>query len=210
MFKPDRLSAFSDGVLAIAITLLVLGIEVPSVHTVPDRELGAYLVESFHPIVGYIGSFVLVGTYWLQHYAIFHYIRHVDRTLVVLNSLFLLSVSFVPFPTGLQAAYRHDELAMVIYAITQAVCGLSLLALWLYATGKHRLIGPDTSPVVIRSMSRRIALTPLISLVAVAISFVSLDLSHAVFLAIPAAFLSHRIVDKGWNSAKESETVSDA
>ena len=121
MYKPDRLTAFCDGVIAIAITLLVLGLEVPSVHEVPDQELSSYLLESLHPVMGYVGSFVLVGTYWLQHYVIFHYITGVNRFFVALNGLFLLCVSFVPFPTGLQASYRHDELAMAIYAGTQAV-----------------------------------------------------------------------------------------
>ncbi len=72
MFKPDRLSAFSDGVIAIAITLLVLGLEVPSAHKVPEQKLVDYLIESFHPLLGFVSSFLLIGTYWLEHYAIFH------------------------------------------------------------------------------------------------------------------------------------------
>lgn len=73
MFKPERLSAISDGIIAIAITLLVLGLEVPSVHQVPEQELKHYLLQSVHPLIGYVSSFILVGTYWLQHYVIFHY-----------------------------------------------------------------------------------------------------------------------------------------
>ncbi len=196
MYKTDRLVAFSDGVIAIAITLLVLGLEVPSVHDVPEQRLTTYLFESWRPFLGYISSFVLVGTYWLQHYAIFHYIERADRKLVYLSGLFLLSVSFVPFPTGLQSAYRRDELAMVLYAGTQVVCGSSLLAIWLYASTNHRLINRDTSARVIQSMSRRIAFTPMLSLMAIPVSFLSLDLSRVMFLAIPIAYLSHQVVDQ--------------
>ena len=100
MFKPDRLTTLCDGVIAIAITLLVLGLEVPSVHKVPEEQLTRYLLASVHPLIGYVSSFILVGTYWLQHYVMFHYVIRADRTFVSLNGLFLLCVSFVPFPTG--------------------------------------------------------------------------------------------------------------
>ncbi len=195
MYKPDRLMAFCDGVIAIAITLLVLGLEIPSVHDVPERKLSTYLFESIHPLLGYVSSFVLVGTYWLQHYVISHFITKVNRFFVALNGIFLLSVSFVPFPTGLQASYRHDEMAMVIYGLTQATCGLSLLAIWTYATTNHRLVASSTSDKIISSMKWRIGLTPIISLAALAVSYINIDLCRVMFLAIPIVYLSHRTVD---------------
>lgn len=204
MLKPERLAALSDGVIAIAITLLVLGLQLPSVHQVPEQQLNRYLVESLHALIGYVSSFVLIGTYWLQHYVIFHYITHVDRVLIALNGVFLLCVSFVPFPTGLQAAYRHDELAMVLYAGTQAICGLSLLALWGYATRRHRLVAATTSHRVIRGMSLRLALTPLTSLVAMLVSCFSINLSRVVFLAIPAACLVRWSIDTEWTQSGDA------
>jgi len=210
MFKPERLMAFSDGVIAIAITLLVLGLEVPSVHEVPEQQLAGYLKASFHAVGGYVSSFVLVGTYWLQHFVMFHYITRVDRTFVALNGLFLLIVSFVPFPTGLQAAYRDDELAMVLYSATQALCGLSLMALWAYATTNRRLVPPNTTDRVVMSMHRRIALTPVISLVAMLVSFINIGMSRFVFLAIPIAYFSHQLVDTGWFSPSGQFTGSEA
>jgi uncharacterized membrane protein len=184
--------------MAIAITLLVLGLEVPSVHEVPDVELAEYLRGTFHPLLGFVLSFTLIGTYWMQHYAIFHYIEHVSRPLVIWNGLFLMCVTFLPFPTGLQAAYRHDELAMVLYGSTHCVCGLSLLALWIYATLEHRHVPPEISPQVIRSMTWRIILTPIVSVVAIGVSFISLNASKLLFLTIPIIYFSHQAVDKGW------------
>lgn len=195
MFKPERLAALCDGVIAIAITLLVLGLEVPSVHLIPEKQLTEYLKQTIDPLIGYVGSFVLVGTYWLQHYVIFHFVKRVDRMFVALNGLFLMCVSFVPFPTGLQASYRTDELAMILYAGSQVACGLSLLAVWVYATRNQRLVADNVSPELMRSMSRRIAVTPLVGIAAMATSYVSIGLSHLLFLIIPAAYLSHRAVD---------------
>lgn len=208
MLKPERLCAFSDGVMAIAITLLVLGLEVPSVHEVPEQELKEYLIGTIHPFLGFVCSFTLIGTYWLQHYAIFHYIEHVSRPLVALNGIFLLCVTFVPFPTGLQAAYRQDELAMIIYGGTHFACGLSLLGLWVFATKQHRHIPPEIPPQVIRSMTIRIAMTPIISIAAGCVTFISIDASKLLFLIIPVIHFSHRGADRGWIQSQRENTSS--
>ncbi len=209
MYKPDRIAAICDAVVAIAITLLVLGLEVPSAHEVPEQKLTVFLYETIRPLQGYVNSFLLIGTYWMQHYAMFHYVERANRFFVALNGMFLLFVSFVPFPTGLHAAYPHDEIAMLCYACSQAACGFSLWAIWSYATTDHRLIGKYVSVEVIKSMKRRILLTPLYSLLAFAVSFISLDLSRVVFLAIPLTYLSHRVVDQGWTEAdRPTQTTS--
>ncbi|MDA0834856.1 MAG: TMEM175 family protein [Planctomycetota bacterium] len=197
-FKLDRLAAFCDGVIAIAITILVLGLEVPSVHKVPESRLVDYLQNTMLPAFGFVVSFILIGTYWMGHYAIFHYLTHATRVFVVLNGLFLLSLSFLPFPTGLQAAYRNDELALAFYYFANFMCGMSLLSIWLYAARNHRLIRADISPAVVRSMTQRLMYAPLISLAAVGCSFVSMTTSRLIFLTIPFLFLSHHLVDTGW------------
>jgi len=204
LFRPDRLLGFSDGVLAIVITLLVLGLEVPSVHEVPEKELLTYLQDSLPSVLSYVVSFLVIGMYWVQHYAIFHYIERVNRPFVLLNGLFLLTVSFIPFPTGLQSVYRYDELAVVLFGSAHALCGLSLLALWMYATRNHRLISPSTSPEVVASMSRRIAATPVICAAAIVLSFVSVLLSKLIFLSIPMFYFSHRLIDEGRGDETQS------
>ena len=197
-FRLDRLAGFSDGVIAIAITILVLGLEVPSVHSVNEKELVAYLRDSVLPIVGYVVSYILIGTYWLEHYAIFHYLTHATRPLVALNGIFLLCLTFLPFPTGLQAAYRDDELAMALYGAAQLSCSLSLLCIWLYAIWGHRLVDPKVSPEVERSMTRRLLIAPSLSLLAVLVSLISIWASRLILSSIPLFYFSHRIVDTGW------------
>jgi len=198
--KIDRLAAFSDAVLAIAITVLVLGLEVPPRHKVPEKRLPDYLVAAIPSVFGYVTSFFLVGMYWLQQFVIFHYVTRANRTLIVLNGLFLLCVTFIPFPTGLQAAYWGDTLAELLYGSAHILCGLSLLTLWLYATSGHRLIAPDIAPEIVTSMTLRICIAPILSAVAIAGSFVDVWVGKALFLAIPVFYLSHHLVDAGWHA----------
>lgn len=204
-FILDRLGAFSDGVIAIAITILVLGLEVPSVHEVPEKELNEFLLDSVHPMMGFVLSFLLILMYWLEHYAIFHYLTFATRMLVVINGMFLLSLSFLPFPTGLQAVYRTDELAMVLYCVAQFLCGLSLLGMWLYAVWDYRLVDPEISPIVVRSMTRRLAIAPSLSFLAIGVTFLNIWVSKFILLLIPFFYLSHRIVDRGWQVRGEEK-----
>jgi uncharacterized membrane protein len=115
-----------------------------------------------------------------------------------LNGLFLLSVSFLPFPTGLQAVYRGDRLAVVFFGCSNALCGLTLLTLWLYATHRHRLVAAEIPRQVLKSMTLRIALSPALSVLAIAASCYEVWAGKLLFLAIPVCYLSHRLVDAGW------------
>jgi uncharacterized membrane protein len=191
----ERLIAFSDAVLAISITLLVLGLEVPPRHKVPEKELPEYLRDAVPSVLAYITSFFLVGMYWWQHYVIFHYVIRASRNLVVLNGVFLLSVSFLPFPTGLQAVYREDRLAVVLFGCAHIFCGLALLALWLHATHRHRLVANEMPGWMIKSMTWRLGTAPLLSLAAIAVSFHTVLAGKLLFLVIPVCYIFHPLVD---------------
>jgi uncharacterized membrane protein len=149
-------------VIAIAITILVLGLEVPSVHEVPESKLSDFLLASVHSVLGYILSFLLIGMYWIQHYTICHALSRADRPFLLLNLVFLLCLSFLPFPTGLYSVYRDDELSVFVYAVAQSACAFSLLVLWFYATWNHRLISPDFSTRNVTSVTRRLTITPVL------------------------------------------------
>lgn len=95
-----RMEAFSDGVFAVAITLLVLTLEVPQIaDSVVTSELWPKLLELWPKLLSYVLSFLLVGIYWVAHHNTFHYITGTDRTLLWLNLLLLLCIVFIPFPT---------------------------------------------------------------------------------------------------------------
>ena len=136
-----RLEAFSDGVFAIAITLLVLGIAVPP----PGTALGAELLRLWPSFLTYVVSFLLIGAIWINHHAIFRHIVRVDGTLLVLNLLQLMVFAFLPFPTAVLAeAFLHGTdkgIAVTLYSGTLAVGGLFVNVVWQYAARGNRLLG---------------------------------------------------------------------
>jgi len=136
----SRVEAFSDGVFAIAITLLVLTIAQPANY----RDLGNQLWDRWPSLAAYVVTFFVIGVMWLNHHSIFGYLERIDRPLVYLNLLLLLTVVFLPYPTGvLGEALRRGEgtkVAAVVYAVTMAVNAYCWAALWLYASSGRRLL----------------------------------------------------------------------
>ena len=111
----ERLGAIADGVIAIIITILVLGIEVPESHDF-KAEGAVSLVQKFaRDIMVYLLSFALIWVYWLQHHVIFHYVARTDRPLVFFNGLFLFLLSLSPFTTKLAGTYRGETFAEVVF-----------------------------------------------------------------------------------------------
>src|SRR5215831_20816639 len=100
----DRVLFFSDAVMAIAITLLVVDLRVPDVVLDPGHELGA----DAHRILSFGISFVVIGLFWLGHHHLFRFITAMDRRLILLNLLFLGTIAFLPYPTALLSATRGD------------------------------------------------------------------------------------------------------
>ncbi len=127
-----------------------------------------------------------------------------------MNSLFLLCLTIIPFPTGLQATYHVNALARLIFVGTHFLCGISLLVLWIYATHRHRLVRADVSLEVILSISWRIALAPALALLATAMSFADLAVARAIFLLIPVLYLSHPLADRGWQTTAEAKEEQDS
>src|SRR5215212_4709297 len=140
----DRIVNLSDGVFAIAITLLVLDIHVPDIpENVVASELPAALLALWPKYLGYFLSFVGISTFWMIHHSIFRPIRAYDRVLLYLNFLFLMAVAFLEFPTSLVGHYSEEQVSVVIYALNAAVASLLLSAISWYAARGHRLVVPE-------------------------------------------------------------------
>jgi uncharacterized membrane protein len=135
-----RVEALSDGVFAIAITLLVLTISQPTDY----HDLAHQLVERWPDYAAYAVSFSIVGIMWLNHHSIFSHFSRVDQPLFYLNLALLMTVVFLPYPTGVfgGALQRGEGMtaAAVAYSITMAVNAYTWAALWLYASLRRRLL----------------------------------------------------------------------
>jgi uncharacterized membrane protein len=194
-----RLEAFSDGVFAIAITLLVLDIALPANAS---RHLLRSVGELWPTYLAYVASFSTIGATWLGHNAITEYLDRVDPAFVRLNLLLLLVVAFLPFPTKLFADYiGHDTLervAATFYGVTLLLAAALLMVLWRYAVHKG-LVRPDTADEEIDLLTQR--LTPglagyLVLIVAglfIPIIAVIGYLAIAIYYIVPTRHLTNRL-----------------
>jgi uncharacterized membrane protein len=195
----NRIEAFSDGVFAVAITLLVLNLQVPQLAaSVVSRELVAKLIELWPKLLIYVLSFVIVGIYWVAHHNSFHYIKRSNRTLLWLNLLLLLFIVFIPFPTALVGEYPEQQVSVVIYGSTLVITGLVLQLLWWYATSKYRLVDREIDPHLVKRATRRNLAAPLIYLLAIGASFLSVQISLIIFILVPLYYIFPGRIDRHW------------
>jgi uncharacterized membrane protein len=161
----SRLEAFSDGVFAIAATLLVVEIKPP--RGAPDAaQLVHALVVQWPVYLSYITSFVYIGIYWFHHHNVYRYFRRTDPIFVNLNVLLLMMIALLPFPTALLGEYlrAHDErqrVVTLIYTGSLCVTGCLFLAVWLYATHRRRLIDRELSADFIQATTGRYLVGPI-------------------------------------------------
>lgn len=117
----SRVLAFSDGIFTIAMTLLVVGIGVP---TVREAQLGNALRDLQYEIVSFFISFVVIGFFWLAHHRFVSTLARITSALMMLNLLYLATIAFMPFPTALVGKYNDSPITVVIYAVTLACASL--------------------------------------------------------------------------------------
>jgi uncharacterized membrane protein len=138
-----RIEAVSDGIFAIAITLLVLTISEPDDYAHLAQQLG----QRWPSLAAYVVSFAVIGIMWFNHHSLFAHFERVDRVFFYLNLLLLMTIAFLPFPTGvLGQALRRGQgarTAAVVYSITMSLNAYAWAALWLYASSGRRLLRPS-------------------------------------------------------------------
>jgi uncharacterized membrane protein len=146
-YKSERLIAFSDGVMAVAITLLVLDLKLP--EGLSDNDLYVAIPALSHALWCYVLSFVVIGVLWMAHHIQFAHIRRVDGALPWLNLLFLMAVALIPFVTSVMSGHS-SALPTMLYAGVLMACCLLSAAMWAYACRKPELITDDVSPLMRR------------------------------------------------------------
>src|SRR5438067_13741443 len=197
--ETGRLEAFSDGVFAVAITLLVLNIKIPGIdlpfNKLPkDTDLWHSLGDEWPMLAAYVTSFATIGIMWLNHHRLFVHIKRINTVLVLLNLLLLLVIVFIPVPTALLADYvtRPDQhVAAILFSSTCFLMACCFNALWRYASYHHRLLGKDVDTRAVTAISRQYLFGPLVYLITFALSWVSTpgtiiaSFVLALFFALP-------------------------
>ena len=197
-----RIEAFSDGVFAIAITLLVLGIKVPAARDVGAAgSLGTALIKLWPHYLAFVTSFITIFAKWVNHHRMFSFIQRTDHPFLYWNGLLLLFITFMPFPTALLAEYLlHAEttIAGAVFAGTFVAIAFAFKGMWHHASKNGRLLAPGVDQREIRQIDMQYRYGTLLYLVAFAIAFVSVGLSVGVCLCLSVFFAF-----KGWPTMRK-------
>lgn len=197
----ERINAFCDGVFAIVITLLVLEIKIPEVDPVLAAVLLPRALGNMAPkFVAHGFSFAVLGIYWVGHHNLMQHIRRHNRAFLWLTIMFLLCVASMPFPTGMLIRYLNSQLAVIVYGGTLIVTGLALDAIWAYAN-RHHLASKGLSTEFVASVHRRILTAPMFYLVAIGVSFFSVNASLLIFALTAVYYIIPNPFDRSHHHA---------
>jgi uncharacterized membrane protein len=183
----SRLEAFSDGVFAIACTLLILNV------TVAGPPLGHELFRIWPSYVAYAVSFITIGIIWVNHHTVMSLVSHVNRLFLMLHVLFLMLIAFIPFPTRLLAEYitKPDgaQAAALAYGLTLTLTATLFNTLWRYAATGRRLLRTDADERLVQGIGRSYLPGPFMYLGATLVAVVSPLASAALYVAIAVFYV---------------------
>jgi len=181
----NRLEAFSDGVFAIVITLLILDVRFPA-----DKPLTLETLWGMAPhVLAFVLSFVIVGVYWVSHHTMLHFVKQVDRQLLWLNLALLLIVVFIPFPAALLGQHSASQLAVTLYGINLMLVNAAGTAMWLYAMSQPHLAADGVTPALPRFVAKLHSAPILIYGAAIALAHWYVPLSLILFAVVPVFFI---------------------
>ena len=189
--ETSRIEAFSDGVFAIAITLLILEIRVPEQG---DTRLAPALLHLWPSFLAFATSFFEIGVMWINHHRLFTMIGRTDQRLLIANLLLLLGITFVPFPTAMIARHLTASdawVAALLYNGTLFFLSIAFNVLWRYASKDRRLIHDDIAQASVDGMTRQYRFGPVIYLVLLialswnAVVTLLVHLGVAIYFAVP-------------------------
>lgn len=200
--ETGRVDAFSDGVFAIAVTLLVLTIQVPDPQTtLKVGTLAAALLAKWPVYLAYVISFGFILIMWVNHHNLFRSIARADHWLLLLNGLLLLFITLVPFPTALLAEFLLTSgaaTAAVVYSGLFFLIALAFNALWWYIMRHPHLLLQSVNTQLTTSITRRYRFGPLLYLAALGLAFVNVPASIALNVALAIFFaIPHRLEASG-------------
>lgn len=187
----ERTTMFSDGVFAIAITLLVLPLADAEIG---DEMVGGQLLGLVPKMLTFALSFAVIGRYWILHHHVFDRLARSDGGLMTLNLAYLFCVAFLPFPTSVLGEQGDSTAGTLLYALNLIAIGLVALALWWYASRRRHLLRDDVTPYEIRARLVRTVVPTLALLPSVPLAFVSTDWAkYSWLLLVPFSVVAGRM-----------------
>jgi uncharacterized membrane protein len=187
-----RFEAFSDGVFAIAMTLLVIELKVPDTS---GNQLFTEIINLGSHFLSYANSFLVIGILWLNHHALFHFLKRVDRTACILNLLFLMCVAFIPFSSALMGHNPHELSAVIFYGWSLCLAGVAYNLLWFYVLRRYIRFENLMTPEVVRRASFWSAAYPTLYFLSALVAFINPTISIALYIGISIYYLLPSTVD---------------
>ena len=185
----NRIEAFSDGVFAIVVTLLVLELKVPILHDrTSTSELSHQFVDLAPKFLSWLISFIIVCKFWLNHHHLLTFARHATYGLVWLNSIFLMGQAFIPFPTALMGEYSMNPLAVGLFGIVMAANTLLFIALQSYII--RNLIRPEMVAAVVPHLTRKSFAGVVSYLLGVAATLFNVHVAFVLYALTPLFFVT--------------------
>ena len=169
----ERLIFFTDAIFAIAITLLVLDLQLP--ESLPGGNVWAALGSIQSDLIGFVVSFLVIGIYWVAHHRHFRYIKAYDGRLIWLNLFFLMSIVFMPFSTRVISSHGDQPSAVQLYALNVSVTGFLFTLSWVYAAESHRLVDPALPVKFVQYFTLRALIPSLIFLASMLLTFTGVE-----------------------------------
>ncbi len=191
-----RIETLVDGVFAIVMTVLVFNFHAPSQEEVAEAGLLQALSTLAPTLLGYVLTFVILGVLWVGHHNQYYYIRRADRVLLWINIFFMMSVAMLPFTAEVFSAYGQDRIAIILYNFNLIVAGFFMFIHWWYATRDNHLLGQKIESATRRVVSRRILTPPALYLLAIVMSFFSVQLSIVIDILVPIVYVLPNRVDR--------------
>lgn len=193
ILEKNRLEAFSDGVIAIIITLLVLEIKVPHIEGSLDSQAVLSSLKELSPkLISWAVSFFMILIMWVNHHRIFNYIKHSDNGLMWWNGLLLFFISFVPFPTAFMGDYFYQPVSIFFFGICLMFVGLAFFFLRRHLYYNPGLMKDNLDKIVMKRLLLRSLISPVLYLIGALLSFVNIYLSFIIFIGIPVYFVFYR------------------
>ncbi|KAB8144944.1 DUF1211 domain-containing protein [Chloroflexia bacterium SDU3-3] len=196
----ERLVAFSDAVIAIVITLLVLEIKVPHVEEGGNAALTMALLNQWPSYLSFIVSFMIIGVTWANHHTMFAHIKRTDHMFLLINLLFLFWIAAIPFASALLGEYiqrPEEQTAAVVYGGVLTIGGVFFNLIWVYATGPSNLVDRKSNPVHLRALRHSFMFGPVLYFLVTLVAFWNVEVSLACYIllgllyAMPLASFRH-------------------
>ena len=203
-----RVEFLTDGIFAVVMTLLVLEISIPQISSSHDdatidiaaaeTELLKGLFDLWPKLLSFGITFIILAIYWLAHHRQFYYIKHVNRTLIWINFMFLMATCLLPFSASLLGEYNQQQISIFVFGANSIMIASLLSIQWWYALSHYStLVHENLDPVTKTSSLRRLLLGIIVYLIAIGISFVDIQLSVYFFaLILISAFMPNKIMHR--------------